>query len=73
MCFWVKRSTKSRNARGQMGVLDCIGMRVLGQMRHAKSRSVRRAKGFGVCFWLKVRKISRNAFGKMEFLDCFFD
>ena len=55
-----------------MGVLDCIGMRVLGQMRHAKSRSVRRAEGFGVCFWLKISKKSRNAFGKMEVLDCFF-
>ena len=46
----VKCSAKSQNACGQMGVLDYISLRVLGQMRNAKSRSVRQAEGFGV-FW----------------------
>ena len=54
VCFWVRRSTKSRDASGKMEVLDCIGMCVfLGQRRHEKSRKVRRVEGFGVYFWVK--------------------
>ena len=46
--LWVKRSKKSQDAESKMEVLDCIGMCVLGQMRHEKPRSVRRVEGFGV-------------------------
>ena len=52
----MKRNTKIRDACGQMGVLDCISMSVLGQMHDAKSRSVRRAKDFGATFWLNISK-----------------
>ena len=41
VCFWVKSSTKSRDACRKMEVFDCIGMCVLGQTRHEKSRLAR--------------------------------
>ena len=50
VCFWLKISTKSRDALWKMDVWDCIGMCVLGQMGHEKSTSVRPVEGFGVCF-----------------------
>ena len=43
---------------------------VLGQMRHDKSRSVRRVEGIGVCSWIKRSVKSRHAWGKMDVLDC---
>ena len=62
VCFWVKRSEKSRDTCGKMEVLDCIRMCVLGQMRHEKSRSVRRVEGFGVYFGSSaVRKVAIRA------------
>ena len=70
MCFWVKRSTKIRDACGKVDVLDCIGLFVMGQMRNEKLRSLRRAEGFGVCFWLKISSKSRDACGKMKVLNC---
>ena len=69
MCFWVKRKTKIRDAGGKIGVLDCIDICVLSQMHHEKSRSVRRAEGFGMCFWLKISEKSRKACGKIQVLD----
>ena len=50
-----------------MEVLNCIGMCVLGQMRHEMSRSGRRIEGFEVCFWVKRRTKSQDSSGKWGF------
>lgn len=53
-----------------MEVLDCIGMCVLGQMRHKKSILVRRIERFRVYFWAKQSTKGRDACDKMEVLGC---
>ena len=61
VCFWVKRSAKSRGSFGKMEVLDCIGMCVLDQRHHEKVRSVRRVEDFGLRFWVKRRTKGHDA------------
>ena len=70
MCFWVKRSTESRNVCGKMEIFNCIGQCVLGQRRYEQSRRSRQAESFGVRFWVQRYTKGRDSSGELKALDC---